>query len=96
MPGLLPQLRAVSQIPARWRRSAQPTGYGWAIRINDREVFSLQHDRQIGLGMLHAVRSLLYAQGRYDVALHAGMVPGDDYGLLPSTVWLVIRALSSA
>jgi hypothetical protein len=32
--------------------------------------------------MLHAARSLLYAESRYDVAFHAGMVASDRCGLM--------------
>ena len=39
-------------------------------------------DEQIGLGMLHAVRSLLYAEAQYDVAFHAAMVADDRYGIM--------------
>jgi hypothetical protein len=71
-----------SDLPVRWTLSSRPKCHGWAICINGREIFSLQHERQMGLGMLHAARSLLYAEGRYDVALHAGMIARDDCGLM--------------
>ena len=72
----------ISEEPAYWRISAQRKGSSWAICINGQEFFSLADERQLGLGMLHAARSLVYAEGRYDVALHAGMVAGDDFGLM--------------
>ena len=71
-----------SDKPALWHLSAQPTGNGWAIYINDRKFFSLQHEQQIGLGFMHAARSLLYGEGRYDVAFHAAMVAIGDCGVM--------------
>jgi hypothetical protein len=71
-----------SAMPARWRISAQQKGYGWSICMNGREFYSLTDEGQLGLGMLHAARSLVYAEGRYDVAFHAGVVARDDYGLM--------------
>lgn len=71
-----------SDRPARWRLSGQPTGDGWAIHINDRRLFSVQHGRQLGLGLLHAARSLLYSGGKYDVAFHAAMVAFDNCGMM--------------
>ena len=73
---------APSDKPARWRLSAQPTGSGWAIYLNDRKFFTLQHELQLGLGLMHAVRSLLYAEGKYDVAFHAAMVAYGDCGVM--------------
>jgi hypothetical protein len=71
-----------SQERARWKIAAQQKDAGWAICINSREFFSLADERQLGLGMLHAARSLVYAEGRYDVAFHAGMVAGKDDSLM--------------
>lgn len=73
---------ARSDEPPLWRLSAQPTENGWAIYINDRKFFSLQHEQQLGLGLMHAVRSLLYAEGKYDVAFHAAMVAVGDCGVM--------------
>jgi hypothetical protein len=73
---------APSDKPARWRLSAQPTGSGWAIYINDRKLFFLQQERQLGLGLMHAARSLLYAQGEYDVALHAATIGSGHCGVM--------------
>lgn len=66
---------------ALWRLSARPTENGWAIYINDRKFFSLRHE-QLGLGLMHAARSLLYAKGKYDVAFHAAMIAIGDCGLM--------------
>lgn len=66
--------------PARFRVSAHREGTGWTIRVNGNAMFTLLKERQLGLGMLHAARSLLYAHGCYDVALHAGMVAGTAAG----------------
>ena len=65
-----------------WKISTEQKDAGCAICINGQEFFSLAEESQLGLGMLHAARSLIYAQGQYDVAFHAGMVAGDDFGLL--------------
>ena len=73
---------APSNKPARWRLSAQPAENGWAIHINDRRLFSLRHEHQLGLGLLHAARLLLYSEGRYDVAFHAAMVAFGDCGMM--------------
>jgi hypothetical protein len=73
---------AVSDKPARWRLSAQPTANGWAIYANDRKLFSLQHEQQLGLGLMHAARALLYAKGEYDVALHAATVAYGNCGIM--------------
>lgn len=68
--------------PVRWVISASQKGNVWGICINGEEFFSPSEEHQLGLGMLHAARSLVYAEGRYDVAFHAGMVAGDDSGLM--------------
>jgi len=73
---------APSNTPVRRRLYAQATESGWAIYIDDRKFFSLQHQKQLGLGLLHAARSLLYAEGRYDVAFHAAMVAVADCGVM--------------
>lgn len=73
---------APSDKPARWRLSAQSTENGWAIYVNDRKLFSLQHEQQLGLGLMHAARSLLYAKGEYDVALHAATVAYGNCGVM--------------
>ena len=73
---------ARSDNPALWRLSAQPIGNGWAIYVNDRKFFSLQYEQQLGLGLMHAARSLLYAEGKYDVAFHAAMVAVGECGVM--------------
>ncbi len=68
--------------PSHCRLSAQHSENGWAIYVNGREFLPLQHEQQVGLGLMHAARSLLYAQGDYDVAFHAAMVAHDDCGIM--------------
>jgi hypothetical protein len=45
-------------------------------------LFSLQHEQQLGLGLMHAARSLLYARGEYDVAFHAATIACGDCGVM--------------
>ena len=73
---------AVSDQPSSWFISAQPAEGGWEIYLNDRRFYSLRNEHQLGLGLMHAVRSLLYAKGDYDVAFHAAMVANDDCGIM--------------
>ena len=72
----------VSDQPARWCISAQQTENGWAVFMNDRQFFALRDGQQLGLGLLHAVRSLLYARGDYDIAFHAAMVAEGGCGIM--------------
>ncbi|MFC5865059.1 hypothetical protein ACFPT7_22310 [Acidicapsa dinghuensis] len=62
--------------------SAQQTGNGWAIYVNDCEFLVLQRKQQLGLGLMHAARSFLNVQGDYDVAFHAAMAAQEDRGIL--------------
>jgi hypothetical protein len=64
--------------------SAQPTGDGWSIYVNGHEFLALHNEHQLGLGLLHAARSMLYAQGKYDIAFHAAMVARGNSGILLS------------
>jgi hypothetical protein len=64
--------------------SAQQTDKGWAILGNGIEFMPSLQEQQLGLGLLHAARSLLYAQGNYDVAFHAAMVANGDCGIMLS------------
>ncbi len=73
---------AVSDQPAHWCVSAQQIEGGWEIYLNDLKFCALRNERQLGLGLMHAVRSLLYARGDYDVAFHAAMVADDDCGIM--------------
>jgi len=68
--------------PARCHLSVQPIENGWAIYVNGREFFPLRRKEQLGLGLMHATRSLLYAEGEYDVAFHAAMVAHGSSGVL--------------
>jgi len=74
----------ITERAARCCLSAQRTESGWAIYVNGIEFISLHNEQQLGLGLLHAARSLLYAQGDYDVAFHAAMVARDDCGIMLS------------
>ena len=73
---------AVSDKAARARLSVERTGNGWGIYINGRRVFSMQYEHQFGLGLMHAARTLLYADGKYDVAFHAAMVASKHWGMM--------------
>jgi hypothetical protein len=68
--------------PARCHLFAQHAEDGWTIYVNGRELLSSLRDEQIGLGLLHAARSLLYAEAEYDVAFHAAMVADRDCGIM--------------
>jgi len=67
---------------ARCHLRAQRAIDDWAIYGNGRELSSLLRDEQLGLGFLHATRSMLYAEAEYDVAFHASMVADDDRGIM--------------
>ena len=67
---------------ARCHLHAQPGDGGWTIRVNGHAFLSQLRDEQLGLGFLHAARSLLYAEAKYDVAFHAAMVADDNQGIL--------------
>jgi hypothetical protein len=68
--------------PARCHLSAQHAEDGWTIYVNGRELLSSLREEQIGLGLLHAARSLLYAEAEYDVAFHAAMMADRDCGVM--------------
>jgi len=67
---------------ARCHLSAQREEDGWTIYANGRELLSSLRDGQIGLGLLHSARSLLYAEAEYDIAFHAAMVADRDCGVM--------------
>jgi len=73
---------APSNRPACCQLSAQQTETGWAIYVNGHRFFSLQREHQLGLGLMHAARSMLYAEGRYDVAFHAAAVAHGGSGIM--------------
>jgi hypothetical protein len=75
---------AITEREARCCLSAQQTEGAWAIYVNGVELLPLLQEEQLGLGLLHAARSLLYAQGDHDVAFHAAMVARDDCGIMLS------------
>lgn len=66
---------------ARCHVYAKRTNVGWTIYVNDCPILSSLRDEQLGLGFLHAARSLLYAESRYDAAFHAATVAGDGCGV---------------
>ena len=68
--------------PAKCHISARRTGDSWAIYANDCEILASLAEEQLGLGFLHAARSLLYAQSEYDVAFHAATVANDRCGIM--------------
>jgi len=68
--------------PVRHRLSAQYEDGHWAIYANGHELLSSLQAEQLGLGFLHAVRSLLYAEAEYDVAFHASMVADRAHGIM--------------
>ena len=70
--------------PAAYKISAERATTGWAIHINGGEILSSLADEQLGLGFLHAARSVLYAASRYDVAFHAAMVGTENCGIMLS------------
>ena len=68
--------------PAKCHISAHRLQEGWTISINACAILSSLRDEQLGLGFLHAARSLLYAESNYDIAFHAAMVSTPEFGLL--------------
>jgi len=68
--------------PAKCHISADCAENSWTICINGCAVLSSLQEEQLGLGFLHAARSLLYAESNYDVAFHAAMVADNTCGLL--------------
>lgn len=67
---------------ARFHLHSRQTKDGWSIFINGQEFFSGLREDQVGLGYLHAVRTLLYAHGAYDVAFHAAVVADRCRGIM--------------
>ena len=61
---------------------AQRAGNCWTICVNGRELLSVQQEEQLGLGLMHAARALLYAEADYDVGFHAAAVAQGDCGVL--------------
>ena len=50
--------------------------------MNGDRFLTLGHEQQIGLGLMHAARSLLYAEGDYDIAFHAAVVAHSNCGIM--------------
>jgi hypothetical protein len=68
--------------PAGCHLCAQRAGNRWTICVNGRELLSLQQEEQLGLGLMHAARAMLYAKADYDLAFHAAAVAHGDCGVL--------------
>jgi hypothetical protein len=68
--------------PPRCYLSAQRGTGGWAIHVNGHEFLGLQDEEQLGLGLMHAARAMLYAEGAYDIAFHAAAVAYRDCAIL--------------
>jgi hypothetical protein len=68
--------------PARYHLCVQRKGDSWAIYGNGCELLSSLRDEQLGLGLLHAARSLMYFNAEYDVAFHAAIVADGDRGVM--------------
>jgi len=73
---------ATSTRAARCHLSAQKTESGWAIYANGRKFFSLEQEQQLGLGLMHAARTMLYAESQYGIGFHAAMVAHGDCGIM--------------
>ena len=68
--------------PPRCHLCARCAETGWAIYVNGRELLSLAREEQLGLGLMHAARTMLYAEADYDVAFHAAAVAHEDCAVL--------------
>lgn len=64
------------------RLSAERDVSGWMIRVNGHEFLRLKGEEQLGLGLMHAARAMLYAEGDYDFAFHAAAVAHPDGAIL--------------
>ena len=68
--------------PPRCHVSALCCRNRWAVYVNGREFLSPQNEEQLGLGLMHAARAMLYAEAHYDVAFHASVVAHEDRAVL--------------
>lgn len=73
---------ALTSKPAKHHLSAQQDEHDWTIFANGNPFLTSLDDSQLGLGFMHAARSLLYAEAAYDVAFHAGMVANNHAGVM--------------
>lgn len=55
---------------------------GWAVFVNSYQLVSLQREEQLGLGLMHAARAMLYTEAQYDIALHAAAIACGDGAIL--------------
>jgi hypothetical protein len=69
-------------LPARCHIAVQRNQDKWAVFVNGQSFMPLQHEEQLGLGLMHAARALLYHQAKYDIAFHAATVAQGEHGLL--------------
>jgi hypothetical protein len=77
-----PKSESKSTRPPDCRLSAHRTEESWEIDVDERRFFSLKEEQQLGLGLMHAARSLIYAQAGYDIGFHAAMVAQGERGVL--------------
>lgn len=68
--------------PAQCHLYARHENDSWTICANGQVILSQLRDEQIGLGFLHAARSLLYTKADYDIAFHAAMIADAEVGIL--------------
>jgi hypothetical protein len=61
---------------------AWPAENGWAVYVNGQQFLSLQREQQLGLGLMHAARAMLYAEAQYDAAFHAAAIASGDGAVL--------------
>lgn len=69
-------------LPARFNLRLHRRAQAWSISVNGQEAFPSIQNVQAGLGMLHAVRSLLYDEAEYDITFHAAMVADSSHGIM--------------
>jgi hypothetical protein len=68
--------------PPRCFLTARRDADGWVVDVNGREFLLLQHEEQLGLGLMHALRTMMYAETAYDVAFHAAAVAHRNSAIL--------------
>ncbi len=61
---------------------ARPAENGWAVYLNCHQLLSLQREEQLGLGLMHASRAMLYAEAKYDTAFHAAAMAYGEGAIL--------------
>jgi hypothetical protein len=66
----------------RCHLSARAAEDGWAVSVNSHQLLSLKQEEQLGLGLMHAARVMLYAEAQYDIAFHAAAIGNGDGAVL--------------